>query len=315
MDLVAGALKTLGEERAQNPLRSGMRLASGKGLLGTMPGAMEEPPALGLKVVAVFPGNHGTKYDSHQGLVVLFDVENGAPVAVLDASEVTAIRTGAASGVATRLLAREDAGDLAILGSGVQASSHLAAMRVARNVRRVRAFSPNRERLEAFCARESERHGIEVEACETARAAVQGADLICTTTSAKEPVLFGEWIAPGAHVNAAGSSVKSTRELDTTAVVRSRLFVDRRESTVNEAGDYLFPLEEGAITPEHVVGELGDVLLGKLPGRETAEEVTLFKSLGIAVEDLAAAHYVVERARYAGAGVEVDIGGLKDGFA
>ena len=128
MDLVADALKTLGKDRAQNPLRRGMRLSSGKGLLGTMPGSMEAPPSLGLKVVAVFPGNHGTKYDSHQGLVVLFDVDNGGPIAILDASEVTAIRTGATSGVATRLLARADAGDLAILGSGVQASSHLAAL-------------------------------------------------------------------------------------------------------------------------------------------------------------------------------------------
>jgi ornithine cyclodeaminase len=280
-----------------------------------MPGYMVQPHTFGLKVVSVFPGNHGTDYDSHQGVVVLFEVEHGCPVAILDASEITAIRTAAATGVATRLLAREDARDLAILGSGVQAGTHLEAMHVVRTIDRVRVYSPNAVRLERFVTEARERHGIDVTATSSAQAAVDGADIICTTTSAREPVLLGEWIASGSHINAVGSSVRFTRELDTDAVVRSRLFVDRLESTLNEAGDFLFPKQEGAIDDDHIVGEIGDILLGKLPGRESPDEITLFKSLGLAVEDLAAADYVYKRAQAEGVGTTVDLGGLKHASA
>lgn len=313
MDVVADSLRTLARGEAQNPLRWGMRLDDGRGLIGMMPGALGSPTALGLKIVTVFPGNHGTPLDSHQGVVVLFDPANGSTTAILDASEITAIRTGAASGVATRLLAREDAGDLAILGSGVQAASHLAAMAVARTLRRVRVFSPNRDRLEKFSRLATGRHGIPVEPMDTAESTVRGADLICTTTSAKTPVLEGAWIASGAHINAAGSSVKSTRELDTAAVVGSRLFIDRRESTVNEAGDYLIPLQEGVLTEEHIVAEIGDLLLGRAEGRGSSDEITLFKSLGLAIWDLAAATHVVQAARDRGMGTEVEMGGVKYG--
>ena len=306
---------TLGRDDAINPLRNGIRLPNDLGILGMMPGYMAQPHTFGLKVVSVFPGNHGTDYDSHQGVVVLFEVEHGCPVAILDASEITAIRTAAATGVATRLMAREDASDLAILGSGVQAGTHLEAMRVVRDIDRVRVYSPNAERLERFVTEARERHGVDATATSSAQAAVDGADIICTTTSAREPVLLGEWIAPGSHINAVGSSVRFTRELDTDAVVRSRLFVDRLESTLNEAGDFLFPKQEGAIDDDHIVGEIGDILLGKLPGRESPDEITLFKSLGLAVEDLAAADYVYKRAEAEGVGTTVDLGGLKHASA
>ena len=311
VDLMAEALMTLGRDDAINPLRNGIRLPNDLGLLGMMPGYMEQPHTFGLKVVSVFPGNHGTDFDSHQGVVVLFEVEHGFPVAILDASEITAIRTAAATGVATRLLAREDASDLAILGSGVQAKTHLEAMRVVRNIDRVRVYSPNAERLERFVTEARERHGIDVTATSSAQAAVDSADIICTTTSAREPILMGQWIASGSHINAVGSSVRFTRELDTDAVVRSRLFVDRLESALNEAGDFLFPKQEGAIDDGHIVGEIGDILLGKLPGRESPDEITLFKSLGLAVEDLAAADYVYKRAEAEGVGTTVDLGGFK----
>ncbi len=311
IELMAEALATLGRGDAINPLRSAMRVPD-MGLLGMMPGYLGSPAALGLKVVAVFPRNHGTEFDSHQGLVTLFETEHGLPVAIMNASEITAIRTAAASGVATRLLAREDAHDLAIIGSGVQARTHLEAMLEVREVRRVRVFSRNEERRTAFAERESARRGVPVEAVASAREAVEGADLICTTTSAREPVLFGDWIAPGAHINAVGSSVRTTRELDTAAVVRSRLFVDSRESTVNEAGDFLFPREEGAIGDAHILGEIGELLLGQVAGRASDDEITLFKSLGLAVEDLASAHYVLERARAEGVGARVELGGRVD---
>lgn len=312
MDLMESALEALERGEALNPLRWAMRLADSRSLIGMMPGELQEPHAIGLKVVVVFPGNHGTPYDSHQGVVMLFDPENGMPAAILDGSEVTAIRTAAVSGVATRLLARDDAHELAILGSGVQARTHLEAMRAARDIRRVRVFSPRAESRAAFARTESERHGIPVDAVDSARAAVEGADVVCTATSAREPVLQGAWLSDGAHVNAVGACMPSARELDTEAVLRARVFVDSRESAMNEAGDILIPQLEGALTEEHVLGELGELLTGRIAGRASGSDVTLFESLGLAVEDLAAAVLVVERARAAGVGTEVALGGLRE---
>jgi ornithine cyclodeaminase len=307
---MAEVLRSLSAGEGVNPLRTLMRLPGEKGILGMMPGLSESPEALGVKVVTVFPGNHGTEYDAHQGVVLMFDPEHGLPVGILDASEVTAIRTAAVSGVATLALAREDASELALLGSGVQARTHLEAMLVARPFDSVRAYSPNQEHRETFARRARERHGVAVEAVASAEEAVRGAHVVCTLTSSAEPVLEGAWLAPGTHVNAVGSSVKSARELDTEAVVRARLYVDRRESTVNEAGDYLFPKAEGAIDETHIVGEIGEVLLGRVEGRRSGEEITLFKSLGLAVEDLAAARRALEQARARGRGTAVALGGL-----
>lgn len=311
MDLMDEVLRSLGRGEGMNPLRSGMLLPAGKGILGMMPGVSGSPEALGLKVVTVFPGNHGTEYDSHQGLVVLFDPEYGLPIGIMDASEITAIRTAAVSGVATSLLAREQSTILAIIGSGVQARTHMEAMMLARRFTSVRVYSPTPANREAFARDEASRHGIEVVSHDSVESAVAGADVICTVTSAREPILKGAWIAPGAHINAVGSSVKSTRELNTTAVVMSRLFVDRRESTLNEAGDFLFPKADGMIDDDHILAEIGEVLLGEHPGRQSDNDVTLFKSLGLAVEDLAAAHFVLERARAEGVGVQVPLGGRR----
>jgi ornithine cyclodeaminase/alanine dehydrogenase-like protein (mu-crystallin family) len=312
MDLMATTLRSLAEGEGTNPLRWPMWLPDRRGLIGMMPGMSGEPEALGLKVVAVFPGNHGTRYDSHQGIVLLFDPENGVPVAIMDASEITAIRTAAVSGMVTELLARPDASVLAILGTGVQARTHLEAIAEARDLTEVRVYSRSEDNRRRFVERAAARYDVPVRATDSAEAAVRGAEIVCTVTSSKEPVLHGTWLEPGMHVNAAGSSVKSTRELDTDAVVRSRLFVDRRESTVNEAGDYLFPVEEGAIDESHIVAEIGDILLDRHPGRQSDGEITLFKSLGLAVEDLAAAHYVLERARAEGVGARVALGGLTE---
>jgi ornithine cyclodeaminase len=185
MDLMADALKCLSRGDATNPLRRGMLLPEKKGILGMMPGYLGSPKALGLKVVAVFPGNHGTKYDAHQGVVMLFDPEIGVPLAIVDASEITAIRTAAATGVATGVLARSDAGTLAILGSGVQARTHLEAMLIVRSIERVRVYSPSEANRQAFAERESARYGIKIEPAGSAREAVTDADIICTTTSAQ----------------------------------------------------------------------------------------------------------------------------------
>lgn len=312
IDVMAQALRTLSEGQADNPLRSMLWLPEKVGLLGMMPAYLGDIEMMGIKLVSVMPGNHGTQYDSHQGGVLVFETKHGRLLAMVDASEITAIRTAAVSGLATRLLAREDAGDLAILGSGVQARTHLEAMKVARSLRRVRVWSPNAERLRAFVERESQKHGLEIEAADSAQAAVEGADLICTTTSAKTPILMGEWIAGGAHLNVVGSSVRTTREVNTGAMVRAKLFVDRRESTLNEAGDFLFPKSEGAIDDSHIQAELGEILLGRHPGRRSAGEITLFKSLGLAVEDLASAYYIYRQAREKGMGTMIEFGATRD---
>lgn len=304
IDLMAEAHRTTNAGGAVQPLRSVVWMPDRTGLLGLMPGFLAEPRSMGLKVVTIFPGNHGTSYDSHQGVVMLFDTMHGFPIAIIDASSITAIRTAAASGAATRALAREDAGDLAILGAGVQARTHLDAMRAVRPVRRVRVWTRDRARAQRF----AEASPMPVEIMPSARAAVEGADLICTVTAAREPILEGAWLRPGAHINAAGACFAAARELDTAAVVRSRLFIDRRESTLAESGDFLIPRAEGAIGDDHIIGEIGDVLLGRIAGRRSTDEVTLYKSLGIAIQDLAAAHYVYTRALETGTGVSVPLG-------
>ena len=309
MDLMRDALVTLARGDAVLPLRNMVRLPDGSGILGLMPGYLGQPQAFGLKVVSVMPGNHGTGYDSHQGVVMLFGVEHGEPLAILDANAITAIRTAAVSGAVTRVLARPDAGDLAILGSGVQARTHLEAMHAARKLERVRVWSRTHAHAERFAREQAGRLGIAVEACADAESAVRGADLVCTTTSAREPVLLGRWLAPGAHVNAVGACFAGTRELDAEAVARARLFTDRRESCLAEAGDFLIARAEGAVSDAHLLGEVGEVFLGRLPGRVGGDDITLFESLGIAVEDLASAHALLALARANGVGQWLDWGG------
>ncbi len=311
MDVMAETLKTLAEGNAILPLRPVMWLPEKIGALGMMPAYLGSIGMMGLKVVSVFPGNHGTEYDSHIGAVMLYETKHGQLLAIVDASEITAIRTAAVSGVATRLLAKEDAGDLTIMGAGIQAKSHLAAMLVARDIKRVRIWSRNADHARAFAERESKRYDITIEAIADAQQAVEGADIICTTTSSPEPILQGAWLQTGVHINAVGSSVAFTRELDTATVVKSKLFVDRRESTLNEAGDFLFPKKEGAINDDHIKGEVGEILLGKVKGRESNDEITLFKSLGLAVEDVASAHHVYTKALERNMGTAVELGGSR----
>jgi ornithine cyclodeaminase len=296
IDVMADALAALARGDAILPLRQVLRLPDGKSAFAVMPAYLARPKAVGAKVITVFPDNHGSAFDSHQGAVLLFEAEHGSLAAVMDASSITAIRTAAVSGLATRLLARDDAATLAILGSGVQARTHLEAMCAVRRIEGVRVWSRNREAVRAFAERESRQHGIAVEPAGSAREAVDGADVVCTVTASREPVLRGEWLADGAHVNAVGASLPFARELDTEAVTRGRLYVDRRESALNEAGDFLIPKGEGVIDDGHIVGELGELLLGRVTGRRAADELTIFKSLGLAVEDVAAASFIYERA-------------------
>ena len=291
------------------PLRTMMQLPGGDRVVGLMPSYLGGIDAVGVKVIAAFPANFGSEYDTHQGVVLYFDTARGLLHAIVDATSITAIRTAAVSGLATDLLARPDAGDLALIGAGTQAHTHLRAMMAVRPVRRVRVFSVPAESAAAFAERESRLTGLAVEAVATAQEAVAGADLICTVTSATEPVLLGEWVSPGAHINAVGAYTPTTRELDSALVARTSLYADRRESLLGEAGEFLIPKAEGLIGDDHIVGEIGEVLTGKARARTSPAEITLFKSLGIAIEDLAAAHAVDRSAVERGLGTWIDLGG------
>jgi ornithine cyclodeaminase len=306
----------------EQPLRTVVRPAGAAGVLALMPayksrgdvGRDEERgdadgddgAAFGVKAICVFPANAARGMDAHQGCVMLFDGATGEPRAVLNASAITATRTAAVSAVATRALAREDAHDLAIIGAGVQARAHLEAIACVREIRRARVASRRFESAQKFAEEMKPRYRFPVEACETAEEAVGGADLIVTATTAREPVLRRAWIADGAHVNAVGTFSPQAREIDSETVVASRLYVDRRESALNEAGDLLIPLREGVINAGHIRAEIGEVLTGARRGRTSRTEITLFKSLGLAVEDLAAAEHVYRRARETNAGAWVE---------
>ena len=309
IEVMARAFAALARSEATMPQRQIVWLGDRSGALGLMPAHLSGLGALGLKAVTFFPRNEGTELDSHQGAVLLFESGRGRLLAIIDATSLTSVRTAAVSGLATRLLAREDAGDLALVGSGVEARTHLEAMLAVRKLRRVRVASKTLERAKAFAERESRRHTIVVTPCATVEEAVTGADIVCTVTSSREPVLEGEWLSPGAHVNAIGSSVASARELDTLAVLRSRFFVDRREAALAEAGDFLIPKAEGAIDDAHIRAELGQLVVGAVAGRLAPTDVTVFKSVGLAIEDLAAAQHIYSKARGSGFGKFVEFGG------
>ena len=262
------ALITLASGKAFQPLRTIHRPPDAKGAIGLMPTYMSGDHAgFGLKAVCVFPGNPAIGKDSHQGGVLLFSPETGELKAVMNASAITAIRTGAVSGVATDLLARSDASDLAMLGSGVQARTNLIAMSEVRDIKRCRVVSRILLHAQKFAEEMKQKVSFPIQPVETVEAAVKGADLIVTATSSREPIVKREWISPGAHLNLVGSSFAASREVDSQTMAGASLFVDRRESTLNEAGDYLFPAREGLIGPEHIRAELGEILVHQLQRR------------------------------------------------
>ncbi len=309
VEVMAETFRALGQGDTVLPQRQVLRQPDGLGALGLMPSWLGTPfSALGTKVVSVFPGNTVTRYESHQGAVLLFETGNGRLLAIIDAGAITAIRTAAVSALATRLLAREEGGDLTILGAGTQADMHLAAMQTVRQLRRVRVWSRDSDHARRFAEAATVRHGLAVEPMTTVCDAVDGADIVCTVTGATTPILQGEWLGPGTHINAVGASVPPFRELDTAAVVRSRVFVDRRESALAEADDVRVPLKEKAIGEDHILGELADLVLGRVEGRDGADDVTLFKSVGLAVEDLAAAQRLYDRAVATDAGTRLEFG-------
>jgi len=301
IEAMEGALAALARGEVDQPLRSVFSPAGGSSLIGLMPAHRSGERALySLKTVCVFPENPKRGLDAHQGTVSLFDGDTGELRAVMNASAVTAIRTAAVSAVATRLLARPEVRCLAILGAGVQARSHLDSMRAVRRFERVLIYSRTAAHAHELAAEAG------ADAVESAEAAVRDADVVVTATNATEPVLERSWLKPGTHVNAVGGRPPQMTELDPETLAAAALYVDRRQSAEAEAGDYRRALEEGAIGPDHIRAELGEVVIGSKPGRANDEEITIFRSLGLAVEDLAAAEYVVQRAKETGAGTTVD---------
>jgi ornithine cyclodeaminase len=282
--------RDLAEGRILQPLRSLMWLPDRSGLLGMMPGYAEGPNIIGIKLITIFHANGPAGYPSHQGLVILFEATHGQPLLLLDACELTAIRTAAASALATRLLAREAAHSLAIIGTGEQAERHIESISLVRPIDAIYCWGRNPEHAKVLQNRLAGRYPIRV--CNSAREAVEAADIICTVTSATEPIVEGRWLNRGTHLNVIGSCTPNKREVDTAAIRRARLFTDRYESLFKEAGDFLIPQKEGIITEDHVKGELGEILTGTKPGRENPDDITLFKSLGIAAEDLYAAWHI-----------------------
>jgi ornithine cyclodeaminase len=288
------------------PLRSVVRPPKSPGLMGLMTAHRAgDAPAFGLKAVAIFPENPRRGLDAHQGVVVVFDGEDGRVRGIIDASAVTAIRTAAVSAVATRALSIGNAGTLAVLGAGVQAAAHIEAMAYVMPLERVRIYARRAEPAQELAAATAERYGVDAVAASSVEEAVRDAAVVCTTTTAREPIVERGWLAPGTHVNAVGSSIPTTRELSGETMAAARIVVDARESALNESGDILLAVQEGALAGDVALVELGEVLSGRAPGRADAQELTVFVSLGLAVEDLAAAELTLRAAEAAGLGAEV----------
>ena len=297
IELMSDALASLARGEVFQPLRTIVRPPDAHGLLGLMPAYRHgDHGAFGVKAICVFPGNPAIGKDAHQGMVILFSQETGEPLALMNASEITAIRTAAVSAVATRLLAREDAEQLGIIGAGVQARTHLVALACVRQIKRARVACRNREHAEQLVREMRETVSFAIEAVGSNEEAVRDADIVVLATSAQEPVINRNWLADGAHINAIGTHSPHSREIDTATMAAARIFTDRRESLLNEAGDYVLAAQEGAVTPENVVAEIGELVIRTKQGRTSASEITLFKSLGLAIEDVVSAEYLFRKA-------------------
>ncbi len=304
VDIMAAALTALAKGQVHMPMRTMIRPPDESGIMYLMPAYMAgDRAAYGLKVIGIFPNNYLLGKESHQGAMLLFHSKTGELCCVLNASAVTSTRTAAVSGLATRLLARSDARRLAIIGAGREGRTHLEAMTAVRPIESVRVNDVVSERAQRFAEEMSSLYQFPIEPVATAEEAVYGADIIVTVTNAVEPILKREWIAEGAHLNVVGSYFPYAREVDSATMLASKLYVDLRECLFNEAGDYILAAKEGVIGPDHIQGEIGELLTGKVEGRVSEKEITLFKSLGLAVEDLATAEAAYLRAMDRGVGI------------
>ena len=305
--LMEDALRAFSTGGVVQPVRVALPIEPHAGYLGVMPAFVRTNGALAAKLVTFYPKNAENLLPTHLAVILLWNSKTGEVLSMMDGRLITEMRTAATSAAATKVLARADASMLAVLGSGVQARSHLEALRLVRSIRAVRVWSRTPAHARQFARDMQQEFGIAVEPTATEEGAVRGADLIVTATSATTPVLRGEWLSKGAHMNAVGAPRPTWRELDSEAVTRARVFVDSRAGALTEAGDLLIPMKEEVIGASHIVGEIGEVLAGRIEGRRGADDITLFKSLGMAVEDVATAHDVYEKARTRGIGEEITL--------
>jgi len=328
--LMESMFRDLAAGHILQPLRSLLWLPDKKGLLGMMPAYKGTPQTngtgtnavaavapetnaptslIGIKLITIFHSNHAAGYPSHQGIIILFDGDTGAPLMLFDAEEITAIRTAAASAVATNHLATKEASTLAILGTGEQAARHIESIPLVRPIKEIRIWGRDKRKAEELAGNTrvpiiaenthasviAANTNIPIIIAATPQQAVNDADIICTLTAATQPIVEGEWIKPGAHLNVVGSCTPNAREVDTETIIKSKIYTDKYESLFNEAGDFLIPKKEGRITETAVRGEIGEVLTAAKPGRQNPNDITLFKSLGIAAEDLYSAHHIYKK--------------------
>jgi len=289
------------------PQRIIAALIDGSGYFLLMPGSMREPAVYGAKIVSLHPANPARGLPAVQGFVTLFDHVTGCPVAIIEGASITAIRTAAASGLATRELARADAASHGIFGAGVQAGTHIDAVACVRDIKRVLVWARDVKKAERFAAQQTERTGLDVRA--TVDPVQAGCcDIVSVVTGSSEPVLKGAWLQPGAHLNLVGSHSAKAREADSAAVARSAIYVDSRQSAMSEAGDLLIPLGEGIISANDILGEIGELLDGRIPGRLNDQQITLYKSVGVVAQDLFVAESVYRRAEQGGIGQMIELG-------
>jgi ornithine cyclodeaminase/alanine dehydrogenase-like protein (mu-crystallin family) len=286
--IVRAAMIAFSTGETKQLLRSIIPLSEGR-VFGIMPGALGAQAPFGAKLISVFQGNFHRGIQSHQGLVLLFDPDTGAPVCAVHAGEITAIRTAAASAVATDALSRKNSRRLALLGYGEQATTHARAMLKVRDIESITVWGRSAERAHAFAERLQTELRLPVAAATSVREAVVEADIICTVTASYDPILMGEWIRPGTHLNVVGSSYAGPAEIDNDLVARSRFIVDSREGALQQGGEFLRAKAAGRIGDDHMVAEIGEVLSGQIAGRRTDDEITIYKSLGHIVQDLASA--------------------------
>ncbi len=299
VDVVDAAMRALSSGQVLSPLRMVVPLA-GSNAMGVMPGAMPGHGVFGAKILALYPGNGALGLPSHAGVVVVFDAGSGSPLALLESNSLTALRTAAASAVATRALARPGSQVLALLGCGHQALWHVPALRAVRPFTRLQVWGRSAQGVAQFCQALGPQDGLEIVRCSTPQEACQGADVVCTVSSSREPILHGAWLEPGQHVNLVGASVATAREADNEVVRRGRFFVDARTSAAVQAGEWLQALKDGVVGESHLRGEIGEVLLGRVTGRASAHDITVYKSLGHTAQDMATARAVVDRATASG---------------
>ena len=309
-DLIAAmesALAKFSAREVLQPVRSVLTVGPTKAYFGLMPAYVPTPASLGAKLVTVFGENHKRNLPSHLATILLLDPETGALQAIMDGRYITEARTAAVSAVSTRFLARADASTLAIIGSGVQARSHLEAYQLVRQLKQVRIWSPKPRSREQFVEDMSGHVPVPIVAAETAEAAVRGADLIVLVTSSPTPVIDDAWVSKGAHVVCVGACRPNQQEMPPALVARSRLFVDSKAAAIVEAGDIVMNIAAKLFDESHIRGELGELVLGRVEGRASADDITVFKSLGMAVEDVVAADLVFRRASESGAGTELTL--------